>query len=779
MSATQQVRAGAAYVELTTKDTAFIKGLNAAKKRLQDFGMATRMIGLNMFGAGTAAAAPLAASVAVFASFDDAMLAVKGVTQASAEDFEKLSSKAKELGATTSFTATQVASLMTELGRAGFRPEEIINMTGAVMDLARATGTDATLASGIMAATMHQFNMDATQATRVADGFTAVANKTFNSVESLGEAFQYAGPVAADAGMSLEETLAVLGTLGNVGIQGSEAGTAVRRLLTLSASEAKKFSEIFGVATTDAVGNTRPLIDVLGDVTEATKDLPTGQRMAKFNEAFGLLGITAASAIGKSVVDTRKLYQELLGVSGVARATAKDMDSGIGGSFRVFMGAVEGGAIAIGEALKDSLKSLAAIGSGALTGMIKWIEKNHQAVKTAAMVTVGIIGVGAALFVVGTAFIAAGSALAGVTAVFGVFTGAMTVIGSLLGAILSPLGLVIVGVAALGAYLLYTTELGTQALQWLGQRFAVLKDDAIQSWTAIGAALASGNIALAGKILWLTLKMEWQRGVNYLTGLWLSFKQSFLSLASEATFGAARLLTEATAGLEVGWIETIDFLTDAWSLFAGMLSQTWNSTVGFIRKAWTRLKALFDSDINVQAEVDRINQETTAKNDQANQSMLTSIGERDQSRQSKRSQIEQNRQGSQDALDQMQSEREAQLQAEFDSGIATSQAELDNARRQWQDAIAAAQDPKSTEDGSTAPSADPVKNAQRSLSASASMLAGEQRQVETKGSFNALALQGIGADSLSERTAKASEQVAANTKLLVDQAKQSRLVFSA
>lgn len=68
------------------------------------------MIGLNMFGAGTAAAAPLAASVAVFASFDDAMLAVKGVTQASAEDFEKLSSKAKELGMTTSFTATQVAS---------------------------------------------------------------------------------------------------------------------------------------------------------------------------------------------------------------------------------------------------------------------------------------------------------------------------------------------------------------------------------------------------------------------------------------------------------------------------------------------------------------------------------------------------------------------------------------------------------------------------------------------------------------------------------------------
>ncbi|OYW12561.1 MAG: phage tail tape measure protein, partial [Planctomycetales bacterium 12-60-4] len=302
MSSTQQVRAGAAYVELTTKNTAFIKGLDAAKRRLQDFGMATRMMGLKMFGVGTAAAAPLAASVAVFASFDDAMLSVKGVTQASAEEFEKLRNKAKELGATTSFTATQVASLMAELGRAGFKPDQIIDMTGAVMDLARATGTDATLASGIMAASMRQFELQATDATRVADGFTAAANKTFNSVESLGEAFQYVGPVAADAGMSLEETLAVLGTLGNVGIQGSEAGTAVRRLLTLSAAEAKKFSQVFGVATTDAIGNTRRLVDILGDVTAATKDLPTGQRTAKFSKVFGLLGITAASAIGKSVV---------------------------------------------------------------------------------------------------------------------------------------------------------------------------------------------------------------------------------------------------------------------------------------------------------------------------------------------------------------------------------------------------------------------------------------------------------------------------------------------
>ena len=76
------------------------------------------------------------------------------------------------------------------------------------------------LSSGIMAATIRQFGMEAGEATRVADGLTAAANKSFNTVESLGEALSYAGPVAANANMSLEETLAILGTLGNMGIQG-------------------------------------------------------------------------------------------------------------------------------------------------------------------------------------------------------------------------------------------------------------------------------------------------------------------------------------------------------------------------------------------------------------------------------------------------------------------------------------------------------------------------------------------------------------------------------
>ena len=381
-----QVKAGGAYVELTARSAQFLKGLEAAQKRLKSFGASTRMIGTKLMGLGVAAAAPVAGSVATYANFDDAIRAAGAVAGATGAAFDSLREKAKFLGATTSFSASEVASLMTELGRAGFSPKQIEEMTGAVMNLARATGTDATLSSGIMAATIRQFSMAATDAVRVADGLTAAANKSFNSVESLGEALSYAGPVAADANMSLEETLAILGTLGNLGIQGSEAGTALRRLLTLSASESEKFQKVFGVATKDAQGNARKLVDVLGEVAAATANMGSGDRAAAFNEVFGLLGITSASAIGKSVTDTRQLLGEIQKARGISAKTAADMDSGIGGAFRILKSSIEGVAIAIGESLDLSVTKMMNAISRALSGLTEWIGKNQEVVKKVALV---------------------------------------------------------------------------------------------------------------------------------------------------------------------------------------------------------------------------------------------------------------------------------------------------------------------------------------------------------------------------------------------------------
>lgn len=402
MAGAADIRAGRAYVELFLKNS-LTKGLAGARKELDSFGKATIGLGMKIAAMGATAALPIAYMTDTFMRFDDAMRLVGAVSQSTDAELKSLTATAKKLGATTSFTAIQVAGLMGELGKAGFSAKEVEKMTKAVLDLARATGTDAVLSSGIMAATLRQFGMGASEATRAADALTVAANASFNSVESLGESLSYAGPVAADFGMSLEDTLAILGALGNVGIQGSNAGTAVRRLLTLGAAEADKLKGIFGVAFQDAAGNARPLVDVLDEVNTATKHLGTAARAAKFNEAFGLLGITGASVIANNAVSIRDLREQLSKAGGVAAETAKKMDGGLGGAFRRMMSAIEAVQLSIGEALAPMLTSLAEKVEKAAGAVIKFVDANQQVISTIALSVGGLILAGGALVTIGLA----------------------------------------------------------------------------------------------------------------------------------------------------------------------------------------------------------------------------------------------------------------------------------------------------------------------------------------------------------------------------------------
>lgn len=395
MASASRVKAGEAFVVIETLDkTGYV--LTRISKRMSNWSKQMTDMGRKAVIGATLAALPFVFSSKTFADFDDKMREVAAVSEADATGFERLSKKARELGRTTSFTAVQVAGLMVELGKAGFKPEAIEQATEAVLNLARASGTDATLASGIMATTLQQFGLGAEQAARVADNLTMAANKTFNSVEQLGEALSYAGPVAADFNMSLESTLAVLGALGNVGILGSSAGTAVRRLLTLSGAEAEKLKGIFGVEFQDAHKNARPLVDVLGEINHATKDLGSAARSAKFNEAFGLLGITAASALGKVSVSVKELESDLMGAAGTAARTAAAMDKGAGGMMRRFMSAIEGVMIAVGDALEPILIGLGKRVAEVITRFAAWIERNQDTVSGIAVlvIAVGTLGVG-------------------------------------------------------------------------------------------------------------------------------------------------------------------------------------------------------------------------------------------------------------------------------------------------------------------------------------------------------------------------------------------------
>lgn len=571
--ARSDIKAGAAYVELYVRSSKLMRGLQDARQRLQSFGSEMQGLGRGLLGMSAAVIGPVGLATKVFADFDDAMRAVGAVTRASESDLTMLTETAMELGRTTSFTASQVGSLMIELGRAGFNPAEIDDMTASVLNLSRATGTDATLSAGIMGATLRQFGLDASNAGRVSDVLTAAANGSFNTVEALGEAMKYAGPVAADLGMSLEETAAVLGTLGNVGIQGSMAGTTLKRLSIVSAAELGKLEEIFGRSFRNSAGEGLPLIEMLSEISQATAGLDQNSRVEKMNAAFGLLGITGASAIGNATVETNKLLATLLDAQGVAEETAIKMDAGLGGAFRILASAAEGVAIAVGKAVEGAFSSAAKVTTVLLGEITRLVGENKSLVT-------GIVGAAAAVGAIGATLLGVG--------LFASFSA--TAIGGLI-SVLSFGAAIASGIFALGSALFSLPAIigmiGATILNQMGvfdnfrnafaTAFAGIWQTASSTFGLIATLLSDGQFAMAGQAAMLGLRIAFAQGMQGLFDMFGPVGGEIISaLVSQISNG------ELTAA----WDTVIVGLAVAWESLANALGSIWTDITNFISNKW-------------------------------------------------------------------------------------------------------------------------------------------------------------------------------------------------
>jgi TP901 family phage tail tape measure protein len=580
------VAAGRAYVSIYAKTNELTKALNKAKAEMQKFGSEMMSAGKAIGAAGLAGLAPLGAGIKVFANFDDAMRMVKAVTQSTDADFAMLSATAKMLGATTSFTAVEVASLMTELGRAGFTAKEIDVMTAAVMDMSRATGTDAALSAGIMSASIRQFKLGAEDATRVADVLTKTANSTFNTVESLGESMKYAGPVANELGLSLEDTAAILGTLGNAGIQGSEAGTALRRLGVITAATGKELKETFGISNVDASGNLKPIVQILDEIGKVTDKLPVEQKVTKMAEAFGLLGITSASVLAGTATETVKLAEALNNAGGTASKAAKEMDAGIGGAFRIILSAVEGVAIALGEAVAEPLKKAVEFGSNFLTIVVKLIEKNKSLVVTFGKIAAFVAAAGVAIVGIGVAFSGMAVVVGGFSAAISFAVTVLGAIGSVIGAVLSPVGLLTVALVAGTVAFFRYTEVGRTAISTLVNSvtslFGNLRKTVTDTFGGIAEAIQAGDLSLAGQIAMVGLQLVFQQGLDAINnmfgettgkivgqllsgdfaGAWATTGSVVLDTWAGITQGLVSLMTMATNEIADLWADTTKTIID-------------------------------------------------------------------------------------------------------------------------------------------------------------------------------------------------------------------------
>jgi TP901 family phage tail tape measure protein len=202
-------------------------------------------------------------------------------------EFKALEAEAKRLGATTEFSANQTADAMVNLGRAGLSTAEILESVDDVLALASAGGVDLAFSADVMAKTMRQFNLQASEATRITDVLADVSRRSNVDLESIAETFKDAAPIAKQYGATLEQTAALTGLLGDIGIQGSKAGTTLKNVFLKLATATPKMNDTLaslGISLTKTDGGMNDVGEVLTKLGPALARFPKKAQLTLLNK---------------------------------------------------------------------------------------------------------------------------------------------------------------------------------------------------------------------------------------------------------------------------------------------------------------------------------------------------------------------------------------------------------------------------------------------------------------------------------------------------------------
>ena len=310
----------------------FEKGLKKAQRSMRSTARQLKRSGANLTRNVTAPLALIGgASFKAAADFEAGMAKVKAVSGATAGEFKNLKDNALELGRSTRFSAREVAALQLEFSKLGFTAGEITKVTGATLNLAQATGSDLAQSAEVAGATLRAFGLDASETQRVTDVMAASFSSSALDMNSFQDAMKFVAPVARAAGLSIEETTAMLAQLANNGIKGSAAGTSLRRILS----------------TVGATGG-----DVKKQLASLSKEVIT------LGDAKDEVGRTAQSAflvLKDGLPDVANLTTAFQNSTGAAGDMAAVMDDTADGALKRMQSAVEGAQITIGNALAPAI----------------------------------------------------------------------------------------------------------------------------------------------------------------------------------------------------------------------------------------------------------------------------------------------------------------------------------------------------------------------------------------------------------------------------------------
>ena len=295
-------------------------------------------------------------------NFESAMSSVASISGATGNDLKELTSKAEQMGATTQFSATEAANAMEYMAMAGWKTKDMVSGIGGIMNLAAASGADLARTSDIVTDALTAFGKSASDSGTFADVMAAASSNANTNVEMMGETFKYVGAAAGAMGYSIQDIALATGLMANSGIKGSEAGTALRSVITRMAKPTKESSAAMkklGLSITDSKGRMKSFGTIMKDMRKGMKGMTEDQKASYAAMLGGQEAMSGVLAIANaSEKDFNKLSKAIDNSKNAAQNMAKVKLDNLKGDVTILESSMEGLGITIFDQVGGNLRGL-------------------------------------------------------------------------------------------------------------------------------------------------------------------------------------------------------------------------------------------------------------------------------------------------------------------------------------------------------------------------------------------------------------------------------------
>lgn len=434
--------------------------LSAVKSRYesgQKLAAGARNVGVA--GVGVATAGVVAGGAVLKPGFDfslknSELQVVLGLDKESPE-MKALKGQARTLGDNTAASADDAAAAQIIVAKSGADKDGILAQTPAILNMSLANKETMEDNAKLLIGTKSAFGLADDKATHIADVISMTMNKSQATFAGLSDSLTYVAPVAKNAGVSLEETAAMIGALHDNNITGSMAGTGSRAVLSrLQAPSGKAYDAIkeLGVKTMDSKGNTRPIFSILKEMQASFEknNLGTGQRSEYMKAIFGEEASSSASVLMAAAASGKldNLTRLIKSSDGKTEELVKVMQDNLGGDFKEFQSAYEAVGTDLYDQQEESLRKLTQTATKYVLQLDGWIQKNKGLAQTIGLIAGGALGL---IAVIGGIGLIAWPVIAGINAIIAAAGLLGAVFTTISGGVIAAIGAITWPVVAVAA----------------------------------------------------------------------------------------------------------------------------------------------------------------------------------------------------------------------------------------------------------------------------------------------------------------------------------------